>query len=343
MTLQAPPVPPTAPQRSPRGRHPFPPFWPADANGSLLLGLAGALAVLLWAGGNGYRQSLLVLGCMYALVALGMYVPFVMAGTLSMAYSAYAAVGGYAVGIIGQREGLPIWVGWLVAPPIAVALALVLGWATRRLSGFYLVAVTLLFAEAFQAWVQSASLAGGEGGLGNIPVLELFGWRVSATQFDIGAVVLVSLTAYVLDRLRLSRWGITVRAMRDVPHAVEAAGVRVSTMQLVALGLGAAIGSLGGAFFISSARAVTPITFTLNLVFIAVFMPIVGGVGTAWGAVLGAAVVADLTINIHALGQSGLLVVSLGVLAILLVAPRGIAGYLDQGRHWLADRVGRRG
>jgi branched-chain amino acid transport system permease protein len=64
-------------------------------------------------------------------------------------------------------------------------------------------------------------------------------------------------------------------------------------------------------------------------------MPIIGGTGTPWGAVLGAVIVVELTLNLPSLHTSGTLLVSLGVLVIMLVAPRGVLGYLDTGRQSL--------
>ena len=63
----------------------------------ILWAVAGMIAVVLWVGGSGYRQDLMVLSCSYALVGLGMYIPFIMGGSLSAAYSAYAAIGAYTV------------------------------------------------------------------------------------------------------------------------------------------------------------------------------------------------------------------------------------------------------
>jgi branched-chain amino acid transport system permease protein len=311
-----------------------------DDRRSVLVGLAGIVLVLFWVGDNGYRQSLWMVGCTYALIALGMYVPFVLSGSLSMAYGAYAAIGGYSVAIVANDHGLPLWVGWLVAPPISAVVALVLGWATRRLSGFYLVAVTLLFANAFIAWVRtSESVTGGEGGISGLPRLDLLGWDLTALQRTILSGMTVLVVAFLLDRLRLSRWGIMVRTMREVPHAAEAVGVRVPTLQLVALALGAMIGSLAGALFTSQLGNVSPDTFGLHLVFLAVFMPIIGGLGTPWGAVLGAGIVAHLTLNVELFAESGTLLVAVGVLIILLIAPRGVAGLIDQMRKRAGELV----
>ncbi|KAB2587315.1 branched-chain amino acid ABC transporter permease, partial [Rhodococcus erythropolis] len=80
-------------------------------------------AVLLWMGPSLYRQDLVFLAATYSLIALGMYVPFVLAGSLSMAYSAYAAIGAYAVALISVRTGLSMWWGWILGALAAAAVA----------------------------------------------------------------------------------------------------------------------------------------------------------------------------------------------------------------------------
>ena len=124
--------------------------------GGLLLGAAGAAVMLLWVGFDGYKQTLVTTTATYALVALGMYVPYLMAGSLSMAYGAYAGIGGYAVGLLSNHTDLPLWLAWIVGPIMAAVVAVLLGLVTRRLSGFYLAAVTLLFGLAFSAWLVDA-------------------------------------------------------------------------------------------------------------------------------------------------------------------------------------------
>jgi branched-chain amino acid transport system permease protein len=303
--------------------------------GGLVLGLIAMVAVLLWVGGSGYRQTLILTTVTYALVALGIYVPYVMSGSLSMAYAAYAAIGGYGVGLISNKTGLPMWLAWIIGPILAAILAVLLGMVTRRLSGFFLAAVTLLFGLAFAGLLKDAqSFTGGAVGLGQLRKLTLFGWQPTAYQLMVGSAIAVCLIAFLLDRTRMSPWGVTVRTMREAPRAVEAAGVRVPTLNMVALGLGAAVAAIGGAVFTYSVGSVTPDTFKLDLVFLAIFMPLLGGSGTPWGAVLGAVIAVWLTLNFDLpnVELSGTLVLAVGVLVVLLIAPRGVIGYADRLR-----------
>ncbi|MET7422984.1 branched-chain amino acid ABC transporter permease [Dactylosporangium sp. NPDC005555] len=307
----------------------------------LLLGAVGGLLILLWVGADGYKQTLVTTTATYALIALGMYVPYLMAGSLSMAYGAYAGIGGYAVGLISSKSGLPLVVAWLVGPIVAAVVAVLLGLATRRLSGFFLAAVTLLFGMAFTAWlVDAEAFTGGSGGLGSLRKLNILGWQPDHYEVVVGSVVVVCVIAFLLDRLRMSPWGVIVRTMRDAPRAVEAAGVRVPVMNLVSLAIGAAIAAVGGGLFTYSAGSVTPDTFTLNLVFLAIFMPLIGGSATPWGAVLGAVIAVELTLNFPAVETSGTLILALGVLIILLVAPQGVIGYASRLTKLVGGRRG---
>lgn len=296
--------------------------------GELGICLAVLAAVLLWMGPSLYRQDLVFLAATYALVALGMYLPFVLAGSLSMAYSAYAAIGAYAVAYLSVKQGLSPWWGWLAGMVIAAAVALVLAVATRKLSGFYLAAVTLLFAIAFEHWLGDAtSITGGSSGIANIPVPSLFGWEPPRYAQVVAAILFVCGVAVLIDRLRRSAWGLSLSAARENAPAVQSAGISPTHLTVVALAVGAAIASTGGALFTVSVQAVTPETFGLDLVFLAIFMPIIGGRGSAWGAPLGALIVVGVTLNMPGYQGSGELLLAVVVLVILLLAPGGVIGW----------------
>ena len=308
---------------------------------SLLVAAIGASVMLAWAFQSGFNRDLLLLTATYALIALGMYVPFVLVGRLSLAYGSYAAIGAYAVAIMATKTELPLILAWVLGAAISVVAGVVLGAATARLSTWYLASATILFSTAFLSWLGDAvEISGGAAGIGGIRPFELFGWELTRDQSLFAAALLVLGIGWALDRLRLSPFGVTVRSIREVPLVVETSGVRVSWMVLIALGLGAGIASFSGAVFTSSVGSITPETFTTQIVFLALFMPLLGGVGTPWGAVLGAAIVVQLTLNASSLSSSGTLILSLGVIVMLLVSPNGLLTLADRGRRWLLARRG---
>ena len=107
--------------------------------------------MLAWALQSGFNQDLLLLTASYALIALGMYVPFVLVGRLSLAYGAYAAIGAYSVAIVATRTGWPLVTAWVIGAVVSCAVGVLLGAATARLSTWYLASATIMFTTAFQA------------------------------------------------------------------------------------------------------------------------------------------------------------------------------------------------
>lgn len=302
----------------------------------LVIVVLAVVIVLLWVGPSLYRQDLVFLAAMYGLVALGMYVPFVLAGSLSMAYSSYAAIGAYAVALIAKHTEWSMWWGWIAGAVLSAVIALVLGLVTQRLSGFYLAAVTLLFSLAFKYWIVDArSITGGAGGITRIPPISVFGWEPPELVLVAAAVTFVCMLTVLIDRLRKSVWGTILRASRESENAVRASGVKPAHLRMVALAIGAAIAAFGGSLFVGSVQAVTPETLTLNLVFLAIFMPIIGGRATAWGAPLGAVVVVAVTLNMPGYKGSGELLLAAAVLLIIIAAPGGLLGYL----RWCSIRL----
>lgn len=290
------------------------------------------LGLIVWLGGSRFQLDLLSLTSTYALLALGMYLPFVMAGVLSMAYSAYAVIGAYSVAVISRDTDWPIWIGWIAGAALSAIVAVVLSLVTRRLSGFYLAAVTLLFATAFEKWVISTPWLGGAVGIGGIRHVDFFGYEPSGVV-EIGITfAFVIAVATLLDRLRRSPLGATYRFMNEKELPVLTSGVGTAGLRTIGLAAGAAIASTGGALFATHVGGITPSTFTLNVVFLAIFMPLIGGRGSAWGAVVGAVIVVQLSFNADFLGTGGQLIIAAAVLLILLAVPSGLLGGL--GRVW---------
>jgi branched-chain amino acid transport system permease protein len=87
---------------------------------------------------------------------------------------------------------------------------------------------------------------------------------------------------------------------------------------------------------------VLPETFTITIVFYALFMPILGGRNSPWGAVIGAILVTYFTFGLQVVQGAGLLVFSLAVLAVLLIAPQGLLGLARSGFDRSGVLAGRR-
>jgi branched-chain amino acid transport system permease protein len=238
---------------------------------------------------------------------------------LALAVLAAAAVGGF-VGALTFRYGL---------------------------KGSYFALVTLAFAEVFRILAVSVGFTGGGVGL-MIPLKESvanlqFGSRKGAIGLVLGFVVVALL---VTAWLKHSRFGARLQAVRDNEDAARAVGVDPFAIKLGAIVLSGAFMGAGGAFYVQVFQYIDPaIAFGPSSSVEALVAAIVGGMGTLWGPVLGAAVLhvlAEATRNLF--GQlPGLNMVIYGSVLVLIVmfAPRGLAGIGRSVREaWRASRGG---
>src|SRR5690625_3621590 len=109
----------------------------------LVLSAAGAAALIAYGSGASFRQDYVVLLATYGPLAPVMYVRFILSGTVSLAYNAHLGVGACAAGIVSTKLGWSSLWGIPIGMLIAAAVAVLLGLATRKLTGFYLAGVTL--------------------------------------------------------------------------------------------------------------------------------------------------------------------------------------------------------
>jgi len=304
-----------------------------QANRAVRIGRRGALpialglAVIYWTGNDSYRQELAQVAIAYALISIGLYLPLALCGAISLAYNAYYAVGAYAIAIWANDMSGSLWVAIPLAIVVSMAVAAVVGLATRKLSGFHLAVSTLMIGIAVQRWlIETEFVTGGPLGLGGIPSLNLLGWSVERGGLIALGTLLVVVIAIGCANLRNSWIGVAMRCQAESVTAAEACGVPTEQIRVVILALGAGIAALAGVFSALMSRFVLPDTYSAQLAILVLFMPILGGMGSPWGAVLGAAIVVVLTFGFDFLQGPGALTFAVLTLLILFVAPAGTLG-----------------
>jgi branched-chain amino acid transport system permease protein len=255
-------------------------------------------------------------------------------GQFSFGHALFFGCGAYVQAIAQLQGGLNAWLALALAVVVAGAVGLFVGALSFRygLKGSYFALVTLAFAEVFRILAVSADFTGGGVGL-MLPLRESaahlqFGSRKGFIALVLGFVVAALL---VTVWLRHSRFGAQLQAVRDNEDAARAIGVDPWRTKLGAITLSAAFMGAAGAFYLQVFQYIDPgIAFGPHVSVEALVGAIVGGMGTLWGPVLGAAVLhllADLTRNLF--GQlPGLNMVIYGAVLVLIVMflPRGLAG-----------------
>ncbi|MBX9845227.1 MAG: branched-chain amino acid ABC transporter permease [Xanthobacteraceae bacterium] len=262
-------------------------------------------------------------------------------GQYSFGHAAFFGTGAYATAILQMRYGVNAWIGFAVAIAAGALVGAIIGALSFRsgLRGSYFALVTLAFAEVLRIIASVAPITGA--GVGTLIKLDL---RPEAFQFQSRvpfyfiALALVAASLIIVRLIEDSRFGAYLVAVRENEDAAKALGVDVNRVKLAAMTVSAAITAAGGGFyaqyylFIDSGIAYGPWISVEALL-----APIIGGVGTVFGPLLGALVVKTLGEAAKLLtgDAPGLDLVIYGGVLVLVVAfaPRGIAGLPDGIRH----------
>lgn len=283
---------------------------------------------------SGVWLTFLMMTLYAALLALSWNILGGFGGQFSFGHALFFGTGAYVQAIAQLTGGLNAWVALPLAVATAGGVGAFVGALTFRygLKGSYFALVTLAFAEVFRILAVSVGFTGGGVGL-MIPLKESVAQMQFGSRRGYIALVLAFVVAalVVTAWLRHSRFGARLQAVRDNEDAARAVGVDPFAVKLGATVLSGAFMGAGGAFYVQVFQYIDPaIGFGPSSSVEALVAAIVGGMGTLWGPVLGAAVLhllAEATRNLF--GQlPGLNMVIYGSVLVLIVmfAPRGLAG-----------------
>ncbi len=262
-------------------------------------------------------------------------------GQFSFGHAAFFGTGAYVMALAQVRFGVNPW----AALPIAIALSALVGFLIgflsfrARLRGSYFALVTLAFAEVLRIVANAWSFTGGAAG-----VLVPLKLGVGQMQFDDKRVFYWLALAFVAAGLALtlaisrSRFGAQLIAVRENEEAARALGVDALAVKLKAITLSAALTGAAGCLYTQKFLYIdASIAYGPWISVEALLAPIIGGIGTVFGPLLGAVVLLGLgeltkTLFANLLGGAvpGVDLVVFGVLLILCVAfaPRGALGLI---------------
>ncbi len=228
-----------------------------------------------------------------ALVAVGLVLMTGVAGQTSFGQAAFAGIAAYATAVLTRGYGWSPWFSLPVALALVAVAALAVGLVTVRLSGHFLPLGTIAWGSAAFYLFGTLPGLGGYTGAGGVPGLAPFDAPDGRAMLRfIGLLVLLVL---LLSRNLLdSRQGRAIRALAGGRAMAESMGVDTARLALWVFLLAALYAGLSGWLYAHVQRIVSPTPFNLTAGIEYLFMVIIGGAGSLWGAVLGAAVVTVL-------------------------------------------------
>ena len=300
------------------------PAWWTRALAIVLIILAALLPLFFSQTSNFMDKEILALS--FVVFALGLNIVVGFAGLLDLGYVAFFALGAYSLGWFGSdfffkanahvlvskySSSLPgIHLNFLlillIAALITSVAGILIGLPTLRLRGDYIAIVTLAFGEIIRVFAingPSISIAGMPltagvlgisgidspyfPGVGTLDQLHLRPWYWIALG-------LVLITLFVNLRIRDSRQGRAWIALREDEIAAVSMGIPLVRTKLLAYSLGAAFGGVAGAFLGAYTTLVGADQFQFGFSVFVLAMVIVGGLGSIWGVVLGALLLANI-------------------------------------------------
>ncbi len=229
---------------------------------------------------------------LYSIVALGLVLLTGVAGQTSFGQAAFVGIGAYTTAYLSTVHGISPWITLFAGLALTLVVALALGFITLRMRGHFLPLATIAWGISLYFLFGNLESLGGHTGMPGIPALSLAGFEFKSERhmcWLIWVVVLASL--WTMRNLLDSRPGRAIRALKGRLEMAEAFGVDGARLKIVVFVHAALLAALSGWLYAHLQRFVNPTPFGVNQGIEYLFMAVVGGAGSVWGAVLGATII----------------------------------------------------
>jgi branched-chain amino acid transport system permease protein len=276
-----------------------------------------------------YPVFLMKLYC-FALFACAFNLLIGYVGLLSFGHAAYFGMGGYLAGHAAKVWGLTPELSIIIGGLTAGLLGVVAGWIAIRRQGIYFAMITLALAQMVYFFCVQAPFTGGEDGIQAIPRGSLFG--VVPLDRDLSmywVVAAVFLAGFLLvHRIIHSPYGQVLKSIRENEPRATSLGYRTDDYKLLAFILSATLAGVAGATksIVFGIATLTDVHWSMSGE--VVLMTLVGGLGTIFGPVVGAAVIVTMQNYLAEMGAWVTVIQGVIFVACVLAFRRGLIGEL---------------
>ena len=266
----------------------------------------------------------------YAVAVLGLGILLGFSGQMSLAQAAFFGIGAYASALISLHFNAPFWIALPGAVAFTAAIGVLVGYPCLRLSGHYLALATIGFGIIVQLFLINAkNLTNGPDGLTGIPPPQIGSLVLDNYQTYYYVVYGFLLAAiYVAVRVKHSRIGRALEAIRENEIAAQAMGINTTNYKVLAFVLASAFGGLGGSLIAHMTRFISPDSYSFDQSVVFLVMLVIGGSSTITGAVTGAILLTFLPEVLRPLKNSYIMVYGAAVIAMIIFMPEGLVGWL---------------
>lgn len=297
--------------------------------------LAGALLILFfpWIARQlptiSHYPDLMVFAGIYTLITLGLSLLMGYAGQISLGHAAFFGIGAYVSGVLSTQFDCNPWLGMLLGAAVAAMVAVIVGAPSLKLRGHYLAMATLAFGIIVNiVFREEARWTGGPDGMIGIPGLSLFGLALdSAEKYYYLVWGIVAAVFLFSVNLIQSPAGRALRAIHASEAAAAAMGIPIARYKVIVFAYSAVLGSLAGSLYAHYMNFINPATFDLFFSIKLVIMIALGGMHSIWGALVGAIIVAFLSLEwLHYFEEFEVVVYGAILLLVTIFMPEGLVG-----------------
>lgn len=296
-----------------------------------LFGVGAFSAAVVWAFLAPVSQHFYgVLSVSYALMALSVMILAGWTGQISLAQAAFLGIGVYATEKL-LNAGVPLPLTLPMVAILGAAVSLVIGLPSLRLKGVYLTIVTLAFNAACEKFVFPLDAV--RGALSTVvPRESFFGFSTASNRnlFFVSLFVL-AVSLIVVRNVRESDVGRTLFAIRDSEEAAQAMGVKLARYKIGAFAISAGLATMAGSFYALLFQA-TPSASQFGVLssFFLLALPVIGGLGSLTGAVVGGVLLATAQPVVNLFGIRLFLATGIGLVIIVLARTDGVVGAVQK-------------
>ena len=244
-------------------------------------------------------QGIMTKFLIYAIFAISYDLIFGYTGLVSLGHAAFFGAGGYVVAVLSLHFGISsFWIGIPLAIIVSALVAVVFGFISLRVSGTYFLLLTFALAQLLYSIAWNIPWLNSEGmqGIANIslPSLGIPGYTWTNAKYYFLVLLVAGICYYLLERITRSPFGHALVGIREGEARMTALGYNTWGFKYRAYVFAAPFAGIAGALFAYHSRFISPSQFGLATSFYPMVMAIIGGAGSLFGAVVGAALVVFL-------------------------------------------------
>ena len=288
-----------------------------------------------------YILTLLDLAGIYSIAVMGLGILLGFTGQMSLAQAAFLGIGAYTSAWFTTQLHWPVWPAMAMAVLLSALVGLVVGYPCLRLSGHYLALATIGFGIITQlVLINWKSVTNGSDGITGIPPPQIGPWVLDTYgtyYYLVLAAVLVC--AYIAWRIKTTRVGRALHAIRENEIAARATGIDATRYKIVAFVLAGSYAGLAGSLLAHDIKFISPDSYSFDQSVVFLVMLILGGSSSISGALIGALLLTMLPEVLRPLKSSYIMVYGAAVIAMIVFMPQGLVGLFNAMRARFESRT----